>query len=71
MIEINSGVMAAYCMSCRESSAADVKTIFLVVTCFQWENSSSTNMKALWGHFGPTLSKKSDCVKKAENPRFS
>ena len=45
--------------------SVDVKTFFLVLPVFSGKNSSSTNVKSLWGQFGPTLSdKRGDCVKK-------
>ena len=58
MIDMNSDVVAPYLMNCREDGPADAKIFFWSSPVFSGKNSSSANVKALWGQFGPTLFEK-------------
>ena len=51
-------------ISVGNSNSADVKAFFLSLSVFRGKNSSSTNVKALLGQFGPTLSEKERLCKK-------
>ena len=58
-------------MNCGENGSTDVKTFFWSSPVFRGKNSSSTNVKALWGQFAPTLSEKGRLCKKGLNFKVS
>ena len=50
MIQVNSDLVAAYSMNCRESSSADEQTFFWPSPVFSGNNSGCADVTAIWSH---------------------